>query len=111
VYSPLTRVLTILHMLNIHPLLTSEQIAAELEVDKRTVRRYITMLRDLGIPVEAQAGNEGGYSLPPRHPLPPTIFTREELEVMLKALASADDAASMSARSKIKSLLQIEDDV
>jgi predicted DNA-binding transcriptional regulator YafY len=106
VYSPLTRLLTILHMLNIHPTLTGDQIATELEVDKRTVRRYITMLRDLGIPVEAQAGNEGGYNLPPHYPLPPSIFTREEMEIMLQALDAKDDPAAVSARHKIKRLLQ-----
>ena len=105
-YSPLTRLLTILHLLNIHALLTGDQIAAELEVDKRTVRRYITMLRDLGIPVEAQAGNEGGYSLPPHYPLPPSIFSHEELEIMLNALEAQNDPATLSARQKIKRILQ-----
>lgn len=108
-YHPLTRVLTILHMLNANPNLTGEQLAAEVQVDVRTVRRYITMLRDLGIPVESQAGNHGGYSLPPRHPLPPTIFTREELEVMMQTLAAVDNPAATSASAKIKTLLaQIE---
>jgi predicted DNA-binding transcriptional regulator YafY len=93
-------------MLNIHPLLTGDQIASELQVDTRTVRRYITMLRDLGIPVDAQAGNEGGYSLPPRHPLPPTIFTREELEAMLTSLEGDERPAAQTARAKIRSLLQ-----
>lgn len=104
-YHPLTRVLTLLHILKVNPTLTGDQLAAELQVDVRTVRRYVMMLRDLGIPIESQAGNHGGYSLLPRHPLPPTIFTRAELESMLHVLETIDSPAATSAKTKIKTLL------
>ncbi|MDP9369152.1 MAG: helix-turn-helix domain-containing protein, partial [Chloroflexota bacterium] len=52
-YHPTTRVLTTLELLQAHPRLSGADLAARLEVDRRTVRRYVTMLQDLGIPVEA----------------------------------------------------------
>ncbi len=104
-YHPLTRVLTILHMLKANPSLTGEQMASELQVDVRTVRRYITMLRDLGVTIDSEAGICGGYRLPSRHPLPPTIFTREELEAMRQGLETIDDQAAASASAKINMLL------
>src|SRR6476661_6136696 len=60
-YYPTTRVLTILELLQARPGLSGAELAARLEVDRRTVRRYITMLQDLGIPIEAIRGPLGGY--------------------------------------------------
>ncbi len=107
-YTAVTRVLTILHLLHGRPDgLRGEEIAAELEVDTRTVRRYITMLRDLGVPVEGEMGCYGRYFLPPRYPLPPTIFSADELQVILGALQQAGTGqAADSAARKIKTLLR-----
>ncbi|TME09187.1 MAG: helix-turn-helix domain-containing protein [Chloroflexi bacterium] len=55
-YFPTTRVLTVLELLQSHRQLSGPDIAERLEVNPRTVRRYITMLQDLGIPVEAERG-------------------------------------------------------
>ena len=43
-YFPTTRVLTILELLQSHRELSGPELAARLEVNTRTVRRYITML-------------------------------------------------------------------
>jgi len=59
-------------------------------MDVRTVRRYITHLQDVGIPVEANIGRHGGYRLRPGFKLPPLIFTEEEATaIMLGLLASS----------------------
>src|SRR6266571_6007099 len=50
VYFPTTRVLTVLELLQSHRQLSGPELAERLEVNTRTVRRYITMLQDLGIP-------------------------------------------------------------
>ena len=63
VYHPTTRVLTVLELLQARGRLSGPEIAERLEVDLRTVRRYVTMLQDLGIPVEAERGRNGGYHL------------------------------------------------
>lgn len=88
-YHPTTRLLTILELLQTQGQMSSSQLAARLEVDARTVRRYVLMLQDLGIPIEAEMGRLGGYSLRPGFKLPPMMFTNEEaLALMLGLLAA-----------------------
>src|SRR5437868_4875638 len=48
---PTTRVLAVLELLQSFRSLRGAELAARLEIDHRTVRRYITLLQDLGIPV------------------------------------------------------------
>jgi len=47
-YHPTGRVLTVLELLQSRPGLTGPELAARLETDVRTVRRYITKLQDVG---------------------------------------------------------------
>jgi predicted DNA-binding transcriptional regulator YafY len=42
------------------------------------VRRYIVMLQDMGIPVEAERGPYGSYQLQRGHRIPPLLFTESE---------------------------------
>ena len=51
-YSPATRLLTILELLQSHERLSGAELARRLEVDRRSVRRYVVMLQDRGIPVQ-----------------------------------------------------------
>lgn len=77
-YSPTTRLLTILEMLQSHKQMSGSELARRLEVDVRTIRRYITTLQDMGIPVEAERGPDGGYQLQRGYKLPPLMFTDAE---------------------------------
>ena len=77
-YSPVTRLLTLLDLLQSRPGVTAAQLAERLEVEARSVRRYIIMLQDIGIPVEAVRGRYGGYRLRPGFKLPPLMWTEEE---------------------------------
>jgi predicted DNA-binding transcriptional regulator YafY len=88
-YHPTSRVLTVLELLQSRPSITGPELAACLEMDVRTVRRYITHLQDVGIPVEGNIGRHGGYRLRPGFKLPPLIFTEEEAtSIVLGLLAS-----------------------
>lgn len=78
-YHPTTRVLTVLELLQSHPMITGAEIAQRLEIDIRTVRRYIAMIEELGIPVIADRGRHGGYRLMPGFKLPPLMFNDEEV--------------------------------
>jgi predicted DNA-binding transcriptional regulator YafY len=60
-YQPTTRLLSVLELLQARPQLSAADLAQRLEVDERTIRRYVTMLQDIGIPVEAVHGRFGGY--------------------------------------------------
>ncbi|MBV9582076.1 MAG: YafY family transcriptional regulator [Chloroflexi bacterium] len=86
---PATRVLTVLELLQSRPRLSGTELAERLDVDPRTVRRYISALQDLGVPVESESGRYGGYRLRPGYKLPPMMFNEEEaLAVILGLLAS-----------------------
>jgi predicted DNA-binding transcriptional regulator YafY len=77
-YSPVARLLTLLDLLQSRPGVTATHLAERLEVETRSVRRYITMLQDIGIPVEAVRGRYGGYRLRPGFKLPPLMWTEDE---------------------------------
>src|SRR5262245_3486990 len=111
-YHPTTRVLTILELLQSRGSMSGGELAARLEVDRRTVRRYITMLQDLGIPVEGTRGLAGGYRLRPGFKLPPLMLTDDEaLAILLSLIAArrhglpADPHTIESALAKIERVL------
>ena len=89
VYRPTARVLTVLELLQSHGRMTGAELARRLEVNIRTVRDYIEMLLDLGIPVEAERGRYGAYRLRPWYKLPPLIFTEEESLALTLSLVMA----------------------
>ena len=88
-YHPTTRVLTVLELLQSHRQLSGPELAERLEVNIRSVRRYIMMLQDLGIPVEAERGRYGAYRLRPGYKLPPLMFSEEEALAVILGLATA----------------------
>ncbi len=88
-YFPTTRVLTVLELLQSRAKMSGPELAERLEVDTRTVRRYITMLQDLGIPVEAERGRYGSYRLRPGFKLPPLMFTDDEALALSLGLLAA----------------------
>lgn len=77
-YSPTTRLLAVLEMLQSNKRMSGTEIARRLEVDVRTVRRYIATLQDMGIPVDGERGVSGAYQLQRGHRLPPLLYTEEE---------------------------------
>ena len=86
-------------------------LAARLEVDERTVRRYVEHLVELDIPVHAVRGRHGGYRLAPGFRLPPLMLTDDEavstllgLTLLRRSGLSSDDAAQ-SAEEKIRRVL------
>lgn len=86
---PTTRVLALLELLQSHKRLNGSEIAQLLGVDKRTVRRYIRALEDLGIPVTTEQGPHGGYMLVAGFKLPPMMFTHEETLALSLGLLAA----------------------
>jgi predicted DNA-binding transcriptional regulator YafY len=64
-------------------------LARRLEVGERTVRRYVSMLKEMGVPVEAERGRYGAYALRPGFRLPPMMFTDEEALALAFGLVSA----------------------
>ncbi len=77
-YHPTTRVLALLELLQTHGRMSGAELAPRLGVDRRTLRRYVGKLEDIGIPITAERGRAGGYALMPGFKLPPMMFTEDE---------------------------------
>jgi predicted DNA-binding transcriptional regulator YafY len=108
-YHPTTRVLTVLELLQSHPRMGGPELARRLEVDVRTVRRYITMLQELGIPVEGGRGRYGAYRLRPGYKLPPLMFTEDEaLALILGLLAASRFGLALAAPATEGALAKVE---
>ncbi|MCX6048561.1 MAG: YafY family protein [Chloroflexi bacterium] len=111
-YNPTTRLLTILELLQSRRELSGVELARRLEVDVRTVRRYITMLQDMGIPIEAGRGRYGGYQLRPGFKLPPLMFSEDEAVALTLGLLltrhlglGIDVAAVEGAMAKVERVM------
>lgn len=87
-HRPTARLLTVLELLQARKM-TGGELARRLEVDGRTVRRYVHSLQEMGIPVEGERGRYGAYSLKRGYKMPPMMFTDEEaLGLALSLLAA-----------------------
>src|SRR4051812_48213538 len=87
--TPASRLLEVLELLQSRPVTTGAEIADRLGVDRRTVRRYVESLHELGIPVEGQRGVGGGYRLRPGYRLPPLMLTDDEAVAVVLGLVAA----------------------
>lgn len=95
-YDPIMRVFTLLEILQGRDRVSGAEIAERLEVDLRTVQRYIVRLKDLNIPIDSSPGVGGAYRLRPGFRLPPLLLTNEEafaLSLGLRALRQIGLAA------------------
>lgn len=111
-YHPTTRVLAALALLQSHGRMTGADLARRLEVNIRTLRRYITMLQDLGVPIVAARGRNGAYELTAGFKLPPMMFTNDEALALTIGLLAAQRLglgetarAVESARAKLERVL------
>ncbi|MEU0463907.1 YafY family protein [Amycolatopsis sp. NPDC006131] len=110
---PIARVLALLEILQSGGTRTVAELAGRLDVDERTVRRYVDHLRDLDVPVRTVRGRHGGYRLSPGYRMPPLMLTDEEaLAVLLGLVAgrragliTTSVAAAESAVAKIRRVL------
>ncbi|EWH00190.1 helix-turn-helix transcriptional regulator [Halomonas sp. BC04] len=110
--NPTVRVLMLLELLQTHRHLSGRELAERLSIDRRTLRRYIQALEELGIPVTTERGRHGGYRLMPGFKLPPLMFSSEEaMAVSLGLLAAqglgiAETTPALdTARSKLERVM------
>jgi predicted DNA-binding transcriptional regulator YafY len=86
---PAARILGALELLQAHGRLSGVEMARRLGVDPRTVRRYVAVLEELGIPITAERGRDGGYGLVAGFKLPPMMFSDDEALALAVGLLAA----------------------
>jgi len=84
--------LAILWMMNSGSKITAKQIAEKLEINIRTVYRYIDSLCASGVPIVSDTGQNGGYYLRNNFIHAPLVFNMEEQKALLHAAIFAEEA-------------------
>jgi predicted DNA-binding transcriptional regulator YafY len=84
-----TRTLRLLSLLQAKRYWPGGELADRLGVSPRTLRRDVDRLRELGYPVEAQRGVDGGYQLAAGAALPPLVVDDEEAVALAVGLQTA----------------------
>ncbi|KMY50190.1 helix-turn-helix transcriptional regulator [Peribacillus loiseleuriae] len=109
------RLLDILMFVTAKKKFTAQEIADEFHISIRTVHRYILDLCDMGLPIYAEQGRNGGYTVLTSRLLPPILFTEEEAVSIFFAFQSLNyyrslpfDAEITSVAHKLYSSLQSE---
>ena len=84
--------LAILWMLSSGEKITAKQISEKLEMNIRTVYRYIDTLSTSGVPIIADAGHNGGYTLLNSFIEAPLFFDCDEQTSLFHAAVFAEDS-------------------
>jgi predicted DNA-binding transcriptional regulator YafY len=84
-----TRVLALLELLQSHGRMNGAELASRIGGDRRTLRRYIVMLEEIGIPITTELGRHGIYALVAGFKLPPMMFTEDEALAISLGLVAA----------------------
>lgn len=72
------RLLDILMFVTTKRKFTAQELADEFNISVRTIHRYLLDLSDMGLPIYAEQGRNGGYTVLKDRILPPILFTEEE---------------------------------
>ena len=103
-----TRTLQLLSLLQARRYWPGAELAERLRVSPRTLRRDIDRLRELGYPVQAQRGVEGGYQLAAGAALPPLLVDDEEAVALAVGLqTAAQGAVEGIAESSVRVLAKV----
>ena len=103
-----SRTLRLLSLLQTHRYWPGAELAERLGVSVRTLRRDVDRLRELGYPVEAQRGVDGGYQLAAGAALPPLVLDDEEAVALAVGLqAAAQGAVAGIAEASVRALAKV----
>ncbi|GAB2826279.1 YafY family protein [Actinocorallia aurea] len=107
-----SRTLALLSLLQTHRHWPGADLADRLGVSERTLRRDVDRLRELGYPVRASRGTDGGYQLEPGAVLPPLVLDDEEGVALAVGMGDAAqsgvsglDEAAVRALTKVVQVL------
>ena len=101
------RLLTLLSLLQARRDWPGDALAERLAVSPRTVRRDVDRLRDLGYPVRATKGPDGGYRLDAGADLPPLLFDDEQAVAVAVALQTATTSVAGIEEGALRALATV----
>lgn len=108
--SPSARLLSLLSLLQSRRDWPGDVLADRLGVSPRTVRRDVDRLRELGYPVRATKGPDGGYRLTSGDRMPPLLLDDEQVVALSLALQTAGtgvDGVDEAALRALTTLRQV----
>jgi predicted DNA-binding transcriptional regulator YafY len=103
------RLLALLSLLQARRDWPGGELAERLEVSVRTVRRDVDRLRELGYPIAAAKGPDGGYRLGAGTRLPPLLFDDDQAVALAIALrmAAATGAGAGCEEAAVRALATV----
>ncbi|MBN1429829.1 MAG: YafY family transcriptional regulator [Anaerolineae bacterium] len=110
-----TRLITLIMLLQRQPNQKAAGLADELGVSIRTLHRYFEMLDEMGIPIYAERGPYGGFSLVRGYRMAPLVLSAEEAVAVALGTGMVDELwgqlyreAACGALAKLENLLPDE---
>ncbi len=102
-----SRLLRLLSLLQTRRDWPGSLLAGKLEISRRTVRRDIDRLREMGYSIEATMGPEGGYRLSAGSELPPLLFDDDQVIALAVALQAATVTGGGLQESALRALTTV----
>jgi predicted DNA-binding transcriptional regulator YafY len=104
-----SRTLRLLSLLQTHRYWPGAELADRLGISVRSLRRDIDRLRELGYPVKAQRGIEGGYQLSAGAAMPPLLLDDEEAVALAIGLSTAAQGAVVGIEeASVRALAKVQ---
>lgn len=98
----ISRLMSILTLLQARTLITAEEMAQRFEVSIRTIYRDLRVLEEAGVPIGAEAGK--GYFLADGYSLPPINISEEEAFAVITAQNFVENQGDTSLQENYRSL-------
>src|SRR6185312_16188495 len=102
--TPSSRLLSLLSLLQARRDWPGGVLADRLGVSPRTVRRDVDRLRELGYPVHATKGPDGGYRLDAGTHMPPLLLDDEQAVALVVALQTASTGVAGVDEAAVRAL-------
>ena len=97
------RILEIIIYLSNHDNVPASYLAERFHVSVRTIQRDMVSISSIGIPVYAEGGKCGGYSILPTYKIRNSDIRNDEQQMIIKALESL---ATSYTNDKLKALIE-----
>jgi predicted DNA-binding transcriptional regulator YafY len=104
-----SRLLELLALLQARRNWSGSELADRVQVSRRTIRRDVERLRDLGYPVESLTGPAGGYRLRAGTAMPPLLLDDDEAIAIAAGLRTAARASVTGIEeTALRALVKLE---